>query len=112
MRPRLVRCIVGLVAALFVVAPHHGGVQAQTYPTRPIKLIAPFAAGGPTDVTARMLAEALGFRLGQPIVVENVGGAGGNVGAARAAPAGPHGYTLGFPNLPMAVSPPSSLELA
>jgi tripartite-type tricarboxylate transporter receptor subunit TctC len=101
-----------LTAALLGSALWHDGAAAQSYPSRPIRLIAPFAAGGPTDVTARTLAQALGGRLGQPIVVENIGGAGGNVGAARAAQAAPDGYTLMFTNISMAVSPSLYKDLA
>jgi tripartite-type tricarboxylate transporter receptor subunit TctC len=67
-------------------------------------MIVPFAPGGPTDATGRMLAEAMSHHLGQPIVVENFGGAGGNVGALRAAQSIPDGYTLMFTNISMAVS--------
>lgn len=63
-------------------------------PDRPLRLIIPFAAGGSTDVTARLVAQALGERLGQPVVAENRPGAGGNIGAEAAARATPDGYTL------------------
>ena len=68
--------------------------QAQTWPSRPIKLIVGFAAGGSTDVTARLVAQALSERLGQQVIVENRGGAGGNIGADAVAKAEPDGYTL------------------
>ncbi len=64
------------------------------WPTRPVKFIVPFPPGGTSDVMARMVATPLGKELGQPVVVENVGGAGGTIGAARAAKASPDGYTL------------------
>ncbi|MGE0312877.1 MAG: Bug family tripartite tricarboxylate transporter substrate binding protein [Lautropia sp.] len=64
------------------------------WPTRPVKFIVPFPPGGTSDVMARMVATPLGKELGQPVVVENVGGAGGTIGAARAAKAAPDGYTL------------------
>jgi tripartite-type tricarboxylate transporter receptor subunit TctC len=67
---------------------------AQTYPSRPITIIAPFPPGGPSDALARILSGPLEAALGQPIVIENVGGAGGTIGAARVARAEPDGYTL------------------
>ncbi len=67
---------------------------AETYPTHPVTIIVPFAAGGPSDVTARIIADQLAKRLGQQFVIENVNGAGGTLGAIRAARAAPDGYTL------------------
>jgi tripartite-type tricarboxylate transporter receptor subunit TctC len=67
---------------------------AQTYPARPIKLIAPFPAGGLADVLGRAAGEEMGKSLGQPIIVENRGGAGGNIGADAVAKSDPDGYTL------------------
>ena len=69
-------------------------IAAQSYPSKPITLIVPFAAGGPTDSLARILAEPLKQTLGQTILVENVTGAGGTIGLARAARAAPDGYTV------------------
>jgi tripartite-type tricarboxylate transporter receptor subunit TctC len=69
-------------------------VDAQTYPARPITMIVPFGAGGPTDVIARLVAKRMSASLGQPIVVENVGGAAGSIGVGKAAHAAPEGYTL------------------
>jgi tripartite-type tricarboxylate transporter receptor subunit TctC len=68
--------------------------RAETYPSRPVTIIVPFAAGGPSDVTARIVADQLAKRLGQQFVIENVNGAGGTLGAIRAARAAPDGYTL------------------
>jgi len=68
--------------------------QAQNYPTRPITMIVPFAAGGPTDVIARIVGENMSKTLGQQIVVENVAGAGGTTGITRGAQAKPDGYTV------------------
>jgi tripartite-type tricarboxylate transporter receptor subunit TctC len=67
---------------------------AQDYPTRPITLVVPFAAGGSSDVNARLIAEQMSRHLGQPIVIENIGGAGGAVALARVAQAPPDGYTI------------------
>src|ERR1700688_4960319 len=69
-------------------------VRAQPWPTRPLTMINPFAAGGPNDVMARLFAQRMGEVLGQPIIVENVGGAGGMNGADRVAKAAPDGYTF------------------
>jgi tripartite-type tricarboxylate transporter receptor subunit TctC len=67
---------------------------AQAYPTRPITMVVPFAAGGPTDVVARIVGERMGSSLGQGVVVENVTGADGVIGVGRVARAQPDGYTL------------------
>ena len=72
---------------------------AQTYPSRSITIIVPFSAGGPTDALARVLGERMRQTLGQPIVVENVTGAGGTVGVGRAVHAAPDGYTLSIGHL-------------
>ncbi len=79
-------------AALLAVIPVAG--FAQSYPTRTITVVVPFAAGGPTDTVARLVAESMGKDLGQTLIVENVGGAGGTLGAGRVAKADPDGYTL------------------
>jgi tripartite-type tricarboxylate transporter receptor subunit TctC len=71
-----------------------GTALAQTYPARPVTMIIPFAAGGPTDVLGRVMAQRMGEILGQQVVVENVGGAGGMTGSKRVADAVPDGYTF------------------
>ena len=68
--------------------------EAQNYPSRSITVVVPFPAGGPSDTVARVLAERMGKTLGQPMIIENVTGAGGTLGSARAATARPDGYTL------------------
>jgi len=91
MRTRLVpRLIVGLAAILFLTSPS----QADDYPTRPVRVVVPFGAGGPADVTARLVGNVLQEKLGQPFVVENRTGAGGVIGTLEAAKSPPDGYTL------------------
>jgi tripartite-type tricarboxylate transporter receptor subunit TctC len=81
-----------------------GAASAQTFPTRPVTLIVPFAAGGPSDALARVVAQAMSGPLGQQVVVETVGGAGGTVGAARGAQARPDGYTILLTHIGQATS--------
>jgi tripartite-type tricarboxylate transporter receptor subunit TctC len=76
-----------------------GAAAAQPYPSRPITMVVPFAAGGPTDVLARILAQSMSQTHGQQIVIENVTGAGGSIAAARVAKAPPDGYTMILGNL-------------
>src|ERR1700722_2748026 len=71
-----------------------GAASAQTYPSRPVTMIVPYPPGGATDTIARVIQDAMAKSLGQPIVIENVGGAGGMIAAARAARAAPDGYTI------------------
>jgi len=73
-----------------------GSAGAETYPSRPIKLIVPFSAGGVTDITARIVGERMRASLGQPVIAENVAGAGGTIGVARVVRAAPDGYTIGI----------------
>jgi tripartite-type tricarboxylate transporter receptor subunit TctC len=70
--------------------------RAETYPTRPITMIVPAAAGGPTDVSARIVTERMRKSLGQPIIIENIGGADGSIATGRAARARPDGYTIEY----------------
>ena len=83
-----------LVLALAATAMMAGAAQAQSYPNRPVTMIVPFAAGGPTDIVARIVGEHMSKTLGQQIVVENVAGAGGTTGITRAAQSKNDGYTI------------------
>ncbi len=78
--------------------------NAQTYPERTITMVVPFSAGGPTDTVARLVAESMSKDLGQQIIVENVGGAGGTLGAGRVAQSDPDGYTVLLHHIGMATS--------
>ncbi len=71
-----------------------GSPKAQVYPSRPITVVVPFAAGGPTDTVARLIAEQMRASLGQPVIIENVTGAAGSIGTGRVARAAPDGHTL------------------
>jgi tripartite-type tricarboxylate transporter receptor subunit TctC len=82
------------VVSLALAALSAAGAQAQNYPTRAVTVIVPFAAGGPADITGRIVADIFSRHLGQQFVVENVGGAGGTTGTTRAARAAPDGTTL------------------
>src|SRR5438132_13727465 len=83
-----------VVAIALAVCAGIAGVEAQTYPSRQITLIVPFPPGGSTDVTARIMAERMRPVLGHPVIVENVGGAGGSIALGRLARAAPDGYTI------------------
>src|SRR5689334_2928026 len=82
------------IAACFALLAGASSAQAQTYPAHTVTVIVPFAAGGPADITGRIVAEIFSRHLGQQFVVENVGGAGGTLGSLRAAKAAPDGYTI------------------
>src|SRR3979409_688802 len=100
-RRRFLRLAVG-AAMLPSLAPM---AAAQSYPSRPVTLVVPFAAGGPVDVLARIMAERMKVSLGQPVIIENVAGAAGSIGVARVARASPDGYTL-------SIGPGSSTHVA
>jgi tripartite-type tricarboxylate transporter receptor subunit TctC len=87
----MTRLIVAMALAAFAGI---FGVQAQTYPSRQITLVVPFPPGGSTDVAARIMAEHMRASLGQPVIIENVGGAGGSIAVGRVARAAPDGYTI------------------
>jgi tripartite-type tricarboxylate transporter receptor subunit TctC len=86
-----------ITSALFVLVIS-GAPAAAQYPDKPITVVVPFAAGGPTDVVTRLLGDHMSRTLGQTIIVENVGGAGGTIGMTRAAQANPDGYTIAVGN--------------
>src|ERR1017187_9216352 len=81
-------------AALAMQAADGRAAQAGAYPAKPLRLIVPLTAGGPTDLIARLIAQPLGERLGHQVVVDNKPGAGGNIGAELVAKSPPDGYTL------------------
>src|ERR1700746_1970393 len=83
-----------LLAAIAIAATLVGSAQAQTYPSRPVTIVVPFPAGGPTDTLARILAERMRGALGQAVIVENPTGAGGTIGPGRVARAAPDGYMV------------------
>ena len=88
------KLVVAAVLAVLAVCAVPAGLQAQPYPSRTITLVVPFPPGGSTDVVARVMAERMRPLLGQPIIIENVGGAGGSIGVGRVARAAPDGYTI------------------
>jgi tripartite-type tricarboxylate transporter receptor subunit TctC len=90
------RNLMCVAAALAAISGGIGPSGAQTYPSRPIMLIVPLATGGSTDVIARIMAEGMRASLGQPVIVENVTGAGGSIGVGRVVRAAPDGYTFGI----------------
>jgi tripartite-type tricarboxylate transporter receptor subunit TctC len=95
------RIVTTVVAAL---ALGSGAAPAQDYPSGTITVVVPFSAGGPTDTVTRLIAESMSATLGQQVIVENVGGAGGTLGARRVAQAEPDGYTLLVHHIGMATS--------
>ena len=91
----LVFCALAAISAVLSVA---GGVEAQAYPDRLIKMVVPYPPGGPIDTTARLVVQRLGPILGQTVIIENRAGAGGALGTKAVAGAEPDGYTLLFGN--------------
>ena len=90
-----------IAATLLVLS----GAALAEYPEKPVTIVVPFAAGGPTDKVARDLGDVLRKHLNQPVIIENVGGAGGTLGAAKVAKANPDGYTVLLHHIGMATSP-------
>jgi len=99
LKPLLLACAT-LLTATFGMQAH-----AQAFPDKPVSLVVPFAAGGPTDVVARMIAIPMGKALGQTVLVENTVGAGGTIAGARVARAAPNGYTIFIHHMGMATAP-------
>src|ERR671911_1535240 len=95
------RALLALLGIIFSLNLH----AQDTWPSRPIRFILPFPPGGGTDILGRLIAERLSAHLGQPVVTENRGGAGGNVGAEAAAKAAPDGYTIVLVAPSLAISP-------
>ncbi|HEV2553860.1 MAG TPA: tripartite tricarboxylate transporter substrate-binding protein [Bosea sp. (in: a-proteobacteria)] len=91
------KTVLGLAAAMTLALA--GGAAAQGYPTKPVTMIVPFAAGGPTDIIARIVGDHMSKTLGQQVVIENVAGAGGTTGITRAMTAAPDGYTIAMGHL-------------
>ncbi|MGM5026621.1 Bug family tripartite tricarboxylate transporter substrate binding protein [Tardiphaga sp. 862_B3_N4_1] len=95
-----------MVACVALGAVGQAGAQDAKYPTKPITIVVPFAAGGTVDIIARMVSENLQKKLGATVLVENMGGAGGNIGVNRVAKAQPDGYTIGLASTsPLAIAP-------
>ena len=97
------RKLMGMITALTLLGS--GTVSAQQYPTKVITMVVPFAAGGPTDTVARLIGGPMSKTLGQQVIVENVGGAGGTIAAARVANATPDGYTILIHHIGMSTAP-------
>jgi tripartite-type tricarboxylate transporter receptor subunit TctC len=93
-----------LTSVVAALALGWGAASAQDYPSRTITIVVPFSAGGPTDTVTRLVAESMSRTLGEQVIVENVGGAGGTLGARRVAQAEPDGYTLLVHHIGMATS--------
>jgi len=83
-----------LIAVAFIASSAAGSATAQVYPARPVTMVVPFAAGGSSDTIGRIMADGMRGPLGQSVIIENVGGASGNIGVGRVARAAPDGYTL------------------
>jgi tripartite-type tricarboxylate transporter receptor subunit TctC len=87
------------LSAIFSIA-----AQAQTYPSKPLRMVVPFPAGGTTDIVARLVGQRMSETLGQPVVIENKGGAGGTIGAADIAKSAPDGYSMLMHNITFPVA--------
>src|SRR5258705_11015522 len=101
--------ILGVITALMLIGVSSAG--AQDYPQKVITMVVPFAAGGPTDTVARLIAGPMSKTLKQQVIVENVGGAGGTIAANRVAKAAADGYTLLIHHIGMSTGPALYLKL-
>ena len=93
------------LAAVLATLATPPAAWAQSYPDRPVRMIVPYAAGGPTDISGRIIATKLSEQLGKQFYVENVPGGGGNAGTGRAAQSAPDGYTILFAGSPLSINP-------
>jgi tripartite-type tricarboxylate transporter receptor subunit TctC len=97
--------MIGRILPLIIVLVLASPATAQTYPTKVVTMLVPFAAGGPTDTVARLVGQAMSTSLKQQIIVENVGGAGGTIAPSRVAKATPDGYTILIHHIGMSTAP-------
>jgi tripartite-type tricarboxylate transporter receptor subunit TctC len=88
-----------IVWAALAILTFGGNAFAETFPSHPITVIVPFSAGGPSDAMMRVMAERMKVALGEPLIIENVTGAGGSLGVGRTVRSPPDGYTVGFGHL-------------
>lgn len=102
----------GLLASIAVLAAASAASAQADYPTQPITIVVPFSAGGPTDTVTRLIAQTMTSELGQQVLVQNVGGAGGTLGAGQVAQAKPDGYTLLLHHIGMSTAPTLYRQLA
>src|ERR1700756_2939676 len=107
MGSRMIRTVLSPLAGLFfaICAGAVGPAAAQNYPARPITLVVPYPAGGGNDVLARLVPAKMSATLGQPIIIENRGGAGSTIGTRDVARAAPDGYTLLIANSSLSINP-------